>query len=56
MKRPAPGRLVASLAKRSMDLLLIFDDSDAKGSKVSEILALRLNEACKKKAKHSKLK
>ena len=95
MKRPAPGRLVASLAKRSsvaaadksqptlvtsatdagsfdrsqpiscthttaeaaeLDLPSIFDDSGAKNPKVSEVLALTLNEACKKRAKHSKLK
>ncbi|XP_068721745.1 uncharacterized protein [Montipora capricornis] len=39
-----------------LDLPSIFDDSDAKGTKVSEVLALRVNEACTKKALDSKLK
>ena len=39
-----------------LDLPSIFDDSDAKGPKVSEVLALRVNEACTKKALDSKLK
>ena len=38
-----------------LDLPSIFDDSDAKGPKVSEVLALRVNEACTKKALDYKL-
>ena len=39
-----------------MDLPSIFDDPDVKGPKVSEVLALRVNETCTRKALDSKCK
>lgn len=37
-------------------MLLIFDDLDVKGFKVSEVLVLRVNEVCMKKVLDFKLK